>query len=50
VISEGSSDRDRMSALDLGADDYLAKPFSSNEFLRRVRAHLRRPSSDVAGR
>jgi two-component system KDP operon response regulator KdpE len=42
VISEGGSDRDRVSALDLGADDYLAKPFSFNELLARVRAQLRR--------
>ena len=42
VISEGGSDRDRISALDLGADDYLAKPFSFNELLQRVRAQLGR--------
>lgn len=34
--------QDRVKGLDLGADDYLAKPFSLDEFLARVRALLRR--------
>lgn len=36
---------DRVKGLDLGADDYLAKPFSSDELLARVRALLRRSGS-----
>jgi len=36
---------DRVRGLDLGADDYLAKPFSSDELLARVRALLRRSGS-----
>jgi DNA-binding response OmpR family regulator len=34
---------DRVRGLDLGADDYLAKPFAFDELLARVRARLRRP-------
>jgi DNA-binding response OmpR family regulator len=36
---------DRVRGLDLGADDYLAKPFSADELLARVRALLRRSGS-----
>jgi two-component system response regulator MprA len=35
---------DRIRGLDLGADDYIAKPFHFEELLARVRAHLRRRS------
>jgi two-component system response regulator MprA len=40
---------DRIRGLDLGADDYIAKPFHFAELLARVRAHLRRrsPKQDV---
>jgi len=42
LISERSDDRGRSRALGLGADDTLARPFSFNELLQRVRGHLRR--------
>lgn len=41
---------DRVTGLDAGADDYIIKPFSLEEFLARVRAHIRRtqePNPDV---
>ncbi len=42
VLSARSAENDKIAALDLGADDYLVKPFSVGELLARVRAALRR--------
>lgn len=42
VLSGFGRDRDRVVALEEGADDYLGKPFSSDELVARVRALLRR--------
>jgi two-component system KDP operon response regulator KdpE len=42
VVSARSDDRDKIQALDEGADDYLTKPFSVDELLARLRAALRR--------
>ena len=42
VISARGEEADKVRALDLGADDYLAKPFGADELLARVRAVLRR--------
>jgi two-component system, OmpR family, KDP operon response regulator KdpE len=42
VLSVKEDDRTKVKALDLGADDYVTKPFSMNELLARVRANLRR--------
>lgn len=41
VVSARSEDRDKISALDAGADDYLTKPFSMDELLARLRVAVR---------
>lgn len=45
-VSAKSDLRDRLTGLDLGADDYLAKPFEMPELLARVRAVLRRTNKE----
>ena len=47
VISARGEDSDKISALDEGADDYLTKPFSTEELLARIRASLRRLSYGI---
>ena len=42
IISARSDDKDKVEALDAGADDYITKPFSVEELLARVRAVTRR--------
>ena len=41
VLSARTGERDKVDALDLGANDYVTKPFSTGELLARVRAALR---------
>lgn len=41
VISARTAEEEKVSALDLGADDYITKPFGTSELLARIRASLR---------
>lgn len=41
VISARTNERDKVTALDLGADDYITKPFGTPELMARIRASLR---------
>ncbi len=49
VVSARSDDRDKIEALDAGADDYLTKPFSVDELLARIRVALRKARYDQSG-
>jgi DNA-binding response OmpR family regulator len=50
ILTAKGEEQDRVRGLDLGADDYLVKPFSATELMARVRAVLRRSqfSKDVS--
>ncbi len=49
ILTARSDEIDRVLGLELGADDYLTKPFSMREFLARVKALLRRIRSEAPG-
>ena len=49
VVSVMPGERDKVRALDLGADDYLVKPFGTEELVARIRAVLRRQVDVSAG-
>lgn len=49
VLSARDAERDKVAALDAGADDYVTKPFGSEELLARIRAALRRSETSPAG-
>ena len=50
LVTARSAEADRLEGLDLGADDYIVKPFSPRELVARVRAVLRRrPAASASG-
>ena len=46
MLSVRNSEKDKVRALDAGADDYVVKPFGTQELLARIRANLRRHAQD----
>lgn len=48
MLTARSADADKVYGLNMGADDYMSKPFSVNELMARVRALLRRASPEAA--
>jgi two-component system KDP operon response regulator KdpE len=50
VVSASGREKDKISALDVGANDYVTKPFSAGEFLARVRVALRPTAPAVEGK
>ncbi len=48
ILTSKTEENDKVLGLELGADDYVTKPFSLRELLARVRAHLRREASPNA--
>jgi DNA-binding response OmpR family regulator len=48
MLTAKTSEADRIAGLDMGADDYIAKPFSVRELLARVRAVLRRVDDEAS--
>jgi two-component system KDP operon response regulator KdpE len=49
VVSARGHEREKVEALDLGADDYITKPFGTSELLARIRTALRHSSKGTAG-
>ena len=48
IVTAKDAEADKVTGLELGADDYVTKPFSVRELVSRVRAHLRRASMSPA--
>jgi DNA-binding response OmpR family regulator len=49
MLTARTSEADRVAGLDIGADDYISKPFSLRELTARVRAMLRRAAGETTG-
>jgi two-component system response regulator RegX3 len=49
ILTAKDSEADKVAGLELGADDYVTKPFSMRELISRVRAHLRRAEMGYVG-
>ena len=50
ILTAKDAEADKVAGLEIGADDYVTKPFSMRELVTRVRAHLRRASMASASR
>jgi DNA-binding response OmpR family regulator len=50
MLTAKAAEIDKITGLDIGADDYIAKPFSTKEVIARVRAVLRRAEKDGMSR
>jgi len=48
MLTARSEERDRIRGLDIGADDYVSKPYSIKELIARVKAALRRPTASIS--
>src|SRR5579885_3652227 len=49
ILTVRNAERDKVEALDAGADDYVSKPFGMQELLARIRAALRRSPTSPEG-
>lgn len=49
IVTAKGDEIDRVLGLELGADDYITKPFSTRELIARIRAVMRRSSADPTG-
>lgn len=49
VVSARGHEREKVEALDLGADDYIVKPFGTSELLARIRTALRHSPAAIGG-
>ena len=47
IVTAKSSELDKIVGFEIGADDYITKPFSVNELVSRVKAHLRRSDREI---